>query len=82
MLQINFFLSFLLVLSTCQELKNSGQTHSGTYMVDPDGPNAGVEPFEVYCDMATGTFMINSNIIPAAACIHIKFHCHQISWNI
>lgn len=32
----------------------SGQTHSGTYMIDPDGPNNGVDPFEVYCNMGTG----------------------------
>lgn len=23
-------------------------------MIDPDGPNNGVEPFEVYCNMGTG----------------------------
>ena len=37
---------------TCKSLKNSGQNTSGTYWIDPDGPN-GDSPFQVYCDMTT-----------------------------
>ncbi|XP_019639329.1 PREDICTED: contactin-associated protein-like 2 [Branchiostoma belcheri] len=35
---------------SCSTLYERGMV-SGDYMIDPDGPEAGVEPFSVYCDM-------------------------------
>ena len=47
-------------LGTCSEglsckdiLDNGGSQGSGVYLIDPDGPYGGVDPFEVYCDMTT-----------------------------
>ncbi len=41
------------ILRTCSELKSVGFKHNGVYMIDPDGPRRGVEPFLVYCDQFT-----------------------------
>ena len=41
------------ILSSCAEIKNSGQgSLNGTYTVDPDGLG-GNAPFDAYCDMTT-----------------------------
>jgi len=37
--------------ASCLELRDAGQTNSGTYGIDPDGPG-GAAPFDAYCDMA------------------------------
>ncbi|MGB0590517.1 MAG: fibrinogen-like YCDxxxxGGGW domain-containing protein [Myxococcota bacterium] len=34
-------------------LEQAPSSPSGVYTIDPDGPGAGGEPFEVYCDMVT-----------------------------
>ena len=38
---------------TCQDLKSVGVSQSGDYMIDPDGPGIGDEPFAVYCNMTS-----------------------------
>ncbi|CAH1272550.1 NOTCH2 [Branchiostoma lanceolatum] len=40
---------------SCAVLKDSGYTNSGRYVIDPDGPDTGMEPFSVLCDLDTGT---------------------------
>ncbi len=37
---------------SCLALKQSGQSTSGSYSIDPDGAG-GIDPFSVYCDMTT-----------------------------
>ncbi|XP_077981230.1 scavenger receptor cysteine-rich domain-containing protein DMBT1-like isoform X2 [Glandiceps talaboti] len=37
--------------TSCSELRQAGYESSGDYVIDPDGPNNGVEPFRVYCNM-------------------------------
>ncbi|XP_014675569.1 PREDICTED: neurexin-4-like [Priapulus caudatus] len=39
----------------CQEIKKAGFTENGLYYLDLDGPGHGRPPFEVNCDLATGT---------------------------
>jgi len=39
-------------LADCAALLDSGETASGVYTIDPDGPE-GMAPFDVYCDMET-----------------------------
>ncbi|MCM0149697.1 fibrinogen-like YCDxxxxGGGW domain-containing protein [Photobacterium galatheae] len=40
------------IKKTCWHILDSGNSvGDGYYMIDPDGENNGVEPFEVYCDM-------------------------------
>lgn len=55
-------LSCLPVGAPCANLYSQGQTTSGVYLVDPDGA-AGLNPFEVYCDMnlAGGGWTLISN---------------------
>lgn len=42
-----------LVASCRHIIENGDSVGDGLYLVDPDGDNSGVEPFEVYCDMTT-----------------------------
>ncbi|XP_069047172.1 uncharacterized protein [Lepisosteus oculatus] len=39
------------VMETCSILRSAGVLESGTYVIDPDGEDQGVEPFPVFCDM-------------------------------
>ena len=40
---------------SCKDIFDNGNSQgSGTYLVDPDGPLQGLDPFEVYCDMTVG----------------------------
>ncbi|KAI1889261.1 hypothetical protein AGOR_G00177320 [Albula goreensis] len=39
------------VTESCSVLRDTGVVESGTYIIDPDGPEQGQEPFPVYCDM-------------------------------
>ncbi|MBN3325534.1 TSG6 protein, partial [Atractosteus spatula] len=39
------------VTETCSILRSAGVLESGTYVIDPDGEDQGVEPFPVFCDM-------------------------------
>ncbi|XP_072048880.1 uncharacterized protein [Amphiura filiformis] len=49
-------------LPSCAAIKHACYSGgSGTYEIDPDGPNNGVEPFTVRCDMETGTTIIGHN---------------------
>ncbi|XP_066272301.1 neurexin-4-like [Branchiostoma lanceolatum] len=41
------------VSASCAELKDNGYTESGTYTIDPDDLDYGVEPFQVFCDMTS-----------------------------
>ncbi|XP_072033286.1 uncharacterized protein [Amphiura filiformis] len=42
-------------LPSCAAIRNACYSGgSGTYEIDPDGPNNGVEPFTVLCDMNSG----------------------------
>ncbi|RDD42651.1 Fibrillin-1 [Trichoplax sp. H2] len=36
---------------TCQEAFDAGHRYSGTYLIDPDGPNGNSQPFYVRCEM-------------------------------
>lgn len=38
---------------SCQDWYDAGFHVSGTYMVDPDGQDGGLAPFETYCDQTT-----------------------------
>jgi len=40
-------------MRTCQDLANIGVTESGTYELDPDGPDSIAESIMVYCDFTT-----------------------------
>ncbi|KAK6490383.1 versican core protein-like isoform X1 [Huso huso] len=50
------------VLESCSALRNAGVLESGTYVIDPDGEELGVDPFAVQCDMdiepATGVTVV------------------------
>jgi large repetitive protein len=37
----------------CDDLLDKGFTEDGNYIIDPDGPNNGNDPYEAYCDMTT-----------------------------
>ena len=40
---------------SCKDIFDNGDSQgSGVYLIDPDGPSTGVEPFDVYCDMTQG----------------------------
>ncbi|XP_072032975.1 uncharacterized protein [Amphiura filiformis] len=46
-------------LPSCAAIRDACYSSgSGTYEIDPDGPNNGVEPFTVQCDMNSGVTMI------------------------
>ncbi len=38
---------------SCLRWLAAGSTTDGTYVIDPDGPGAGIDPFTVWCDMTT-----------------------------
>merc|ERR1711953_699612 len=40
-------------MRTCQDLANIGVTESGTYQLDPDGPDSIAEPIMIFCDFTT-----------------------------
>ncbi|HRE88458.1 MAG TPA: fibrinogen-like YCDxxxxGGGW domain-containing protein [Myxococcota bacterium] len=40
-------------LASCLAWRRAGATDSGTYTIDPDGPEGGLAPFAVPCDMVT-----------------------------
>ncbi|XP_072034746.1 contactin-associated protein-like 3B [Amphiura filiformis] len=49
-------------LPSCAAIRNACYSSgSGTYEIDPDGPNNGVEPFTAQCDMNSGTTIIGHN---------------------
>jgi len=39
--------------ASCDDVLVDGNSTSGVYAIDPDGPNAGDPPFDVYCDQDT-----------------------------
>lgn len=40
--------------TTCKDILDNGYSiGDGTYIIDPDGFNNGIDPFEAYCDMTT-----------------------------
>ncbi|XP_013420282.1 uncharacterized protein LOC106180733 [Lingula anatina] len=52
------------ILSSCYEYYMHGFTYSGPFEIDPDGPNNGVGPFIVECDMTStppGKTLIHHN---------------------
>ncbi|XP_032898788.1 uncharacterized protein LOC116987007 isoform X2 [Amblyraja radiata] len=42
-----------LVMESCAALKSAGVQESGTFTIDPDGLDTGVDPFPVECDMTS-----------------------------
>ncbi|XP_078687088.1 uncharacterized protein LOC144919502 [Branchiostoma floridae x Branchiostoma belcheri] len=44
--------------SSCAVLKDAGYIYSGSYVIDPDGPEVGEEPFPVLCDLDNGTTLV------------------------
>ena len=55
-------LSKAVALRSCFEYQQRGITKSGLYYVDPDGLNAGDEPFLVRCDFKSGTTEVAHNL--------------------
>ncbi|XP_033126309.1 uncharacterized protein LOC117124261 [Anneissia japonica] len=51
------------ILTSCDAFKIAGFDNNGTYLIDPDGPNTGLDPFSVDCDMT-------SDIIKGYTTIH------------
>lgn len=50
----NYTITLEEIYKSCKEIKASEPTAtSGTYMIDPDGPEGANAPFEVQCDMET-----------------------------
>ncbi|XP_078603491.1 uncharacterized protein LOC144877475 isoform X1 [Branchiostoma floridae x Branchiostoma japonicum] len=43
---------------SCAVLKDAGYTDSGSYVIDPDGPDTGADPFPVLCDLDTGATLV------------------------
>ena len=41
-------------LRSCAEYARYGLDSSGPYIIDPDGPLLGQEPFQVYCNFTSG----------------------------
>ncbi|MBJ94051.1 MAG: hypothetical protein CMP23_06175 [Rickettsiales bacterium] len=39
--------------ASCEEVLLAGNSNSGVYSIDPDGPGVGALPFDVYCDHDT-----------------------------
>jgi len=39
---------------TCEELREQGATHSGKYLIDPDGELTGLPPIKAFCDFENG----------------------------
>ena len=69
---------------TCQDLANLGLTQSGTYQVDPDGPDSVAEPIMVTCDFTTNTTEIihdKNTEIKIEKCIDGENGCHQTFLN-
>lgn len=55
-------LSKLTTLRSCSEYAKFGLKRSGMYMIDPDGPLIGQEPFQVVCNFATGATEVMHNL--------------------
>ncbi|XP_033119469.1 collagen alpha-1(I) chain-like [Anneissia japonica] len=41
------------IFTSCNSLKKAGVDFNGVYTIDPDGPDAGLDPFSVVCDMTS-----------------------------
>ncbi|XP_078594422.1 contactin-associated protein-like 2 [Branchiostoma floridae x Branchiostoma japonicum] len=48
-----------IVYASCAALKDDGYDTSGSYVIDPDGPDYRAEPFSVYCDFPRGTTVVS-----------------------
>ena len=46
-------------LRSCSEYAKYGLDSSGPYIIDPDGPLLGQEPFQVYCNFTSGLGWFN-----------------------
>ena len=55
-------------LRSCAEYANSGLESSGSYFIDPDGPQVGKEPFQVYCNFSSGMKLMIDEDISILAC--------------
>jgi len=60
-------------LRSCSEYSNFGLTTSGYYMIDPDGPLIGQEPFQVLCNFTTGS----TEVLHDAGTLSLVEHCHD-----
>merc|ERR1712235_188839 len=60
-------------LRTCSEYAKFGLDADGQYLIDPDGPLMGHEPFKVFCNFTAGTTEIyhNTEILTEVD------HCHD-----
>ena len=46
---------------SCQETRSADPSlQSGNYYIDPDGINVGDAPINVFCNMSTGNYILNS----------------------
>ena len=69
---------------TCQDLANLGVTSSGTYQLDPDGPDTIAEPIMVACDFTSNTTEITHDMeseIKIEKCPENENGCHQTYLN-
>lgn len=60
-------------LASCHEYQVNHKGESGYYYIDPDGPDTGEEPIEVYCNMSR---------TPPLAVIENVAACGQIYTNV
>ncbi|XP_041100442.1 uncharacterized protein LOC121312766 isoform X2 [Polyodon spathula] len=76
------------VLESCSALRNAGVLESGTYVIDPDGEELGVDPFTVQCDMdiepATGVTVVghdSEDRLRVAPCEEAGCYSRHIIYN-
>jgi len=60
-------------LRTCQEYARFGLASDGVYLIDPDGPLLGHEPFNVFCNFTSGATEIYHN---SESVVQVE-HCHD-----
>merc|ERR1719282_2142628 len=60
-------------LRTCQEYSKFGLASDGVYLIDPDGPLLGHEPFKVFCNFTSGSTEVYHD---SEDLIDVE-HCHD-----
>ena len=64
----------------CQDLANLGMTESGTYQINPKGPDSIAEPIMAFCDFTTNSTEITHDKMSEIAiekCPNRQLGCHQ-----